>query len=87
MRQPIATSLLAIAAAALAGCGGSEGDAGGEVEALATMSQTETGTAMPFAEPTAPASMGFVNQLIEQTSETSEPEPLDNKPLPTDESV
>ena len=79
MRHPLATSLLAVAAAAaLAGCGGGGGDA-------AAPAQPEAAT--PFMGSTVQSLLDYMNQLIAQTSETTEPEPVDNTPLPVDDTV
>ena len=87
MRHPLTTSLLAIAAAAIAGCGGGDGDSNANMEADAMATTAQFDTATSSEDMKAPASMDFVNQLIGQTSETTEPEPVDNTPLPTDDSV
>ena len=80
MRHHLAKSLLAVtvAATALAGCGGGGGD-----EAAPTQPQAAT----PFMGTTVQSLLDYMNQLIAQTSETSEPEPVDNKPLPVDDTV
>ena len=79
MRHHLATSLLAVAAAAaLAGCGGGGGDA-------AAPAQPEAAT--PFMGSTVQSLLDYMNQLIAQTSETTEPEPVDNTPLPVDDTV
>lgn len=78
MRHPLATTLLAVAAAAaLAGCGGGGGDA--------TPAQPEA--ARPFMGTTVQSLLDYMNQLIAQTSETTEPEPVDNTPLPVDDTA
>jgi ABC-type glycerol-3-phosphate transport system substrate-binding protein len=78
MRHPLATSLLAVAAAAaLAGCGGGGGDA----------APAEPEAAKPFMGTTVQSLLDYMNQLIAQTSETTEPEPVDNTPLPVDDTV
>lgn len=82
MRQHLAKSFWAcIAAAALAGCGGGGGGGGGD----AAPAQPQAAT--PFMGTTVQSLLDYMNQLIAQTSETSEPEPVDNKPLPVDDTV
>jgi ABC-type glycerol-3-phosphate transport system substrate-binding protein len=80
MRHPLATSVLAVAvaAAALAGCGGGGGDAPAPAQPEA---------AKPFMGSTVQSLLDYMNQLIAQTSETTEPEPVDNTPLPVDDTV
>ncbi len=80
MRHQLAKSVLAVTvtAAALAGCGGGGGDAAAPAQPQA---------ATPFMGTTVQSLLDYMNQLIAQTSETSEPEPLDNKPLPVDDTV
>lgn len=78
MRNPLATSLLAVAAAAaLAGCGGGGDDA----------APAQPEAAKPFMGTTVQSLLDYMNQLIAQTSETTEPEPVDNTPLPVDDTV
>ena len=80
MRQHLAKSVLAVAvaAAALAGCGGGGGDAPAPAQPEA---------AKPFMGSTVQSLLDYMNQLIAQTSETTEPEPVDNTPLPVDDTV
>lgn len=80
MRQHLKTSLLAVATATalLAGCGGGGGD--GAAPALPD-------AAKPFMGTTVQSLLDYMNQLIAQTSETSEPEPVDNTPLPVDDAA
>lgn len=80
MRQHLTKSLLAVVVttAALAGCGGGGGD-GGTPAAPAVVS--------PFMGTTVQSLLDYMNQLIAQTSETSEPEAVDNTPLPVDDTV
>lgn len=80
MRQHLAKSLLVVAvtATALAGCGGGGGDDPAPAPPQA---------ASPFMGTTVQSLLDYMNQLIAQTSETSEPEPLDNTPLPVDDTV
>jgi ABC-type glycerol-3-phosphate transport system substrate-binding protein len=75
-----ARSLLIVAAAtaALAGCGGGGGDAA---------APAQPAPAMPFMGATVQSLLDYMNQLIAQTDETSEPQPLDNTPLPVDDTV
>jgi ABC-type glycerol-3-phosphate transport system substrate-binding protein len=80
MTHPLAKSVLAmtVAAAALAGCGGGGGDD-------AAPAQPEA--AAPFMCTTVQSLLDYMNQLIAQTSETTEPEPVDGTPLPVDDTV
>ncbi|AOF87571.1 putative lipoprotein [Hydrogenophaga sp. RAC07] len=80
MRHHLAKSVLAVAvaAAALAGCGGGGGDAPAPAQPEA---------AKPFMGSTVQSLLDYMNQLIAQTSETTEPEPVDNTPLPVDDTV
>lgn len=80
MRHPLATSVLvvAVATAALAGCGGGGGDAPAPAQPEA---------AKPFMGSTVQSLLDYMNQLIAQTSETTEPEPVDATPLPVDDTV
>jgi hypothetical protein len=80
MTHPLAKSVLAmtVAAAALAGCGGGGGDD-------AAPAQPEA--AAPFMGTTVQSLLDYMNQLIAQTSETTEPEPVDGTPLPVDDTV
>ena len=80
MRHHLALSVLAVtvAAAALAGCGGGGGDAPAPAQPEA---------AKPFMGSTVQSLLDYMNQLIAQTSETTEPEPVDNTPLPVDDTV
>jgi hypothetical protein len=67
-----------IATAALAGCGGGGGNAA---------APAEPAPARPFMGTTVQSLLDYMNQLIAQTDETSEPQPLDNTPLPVDDTV
>ncbi|MES2840978.1 MAG: hypothetical protein V4794_11925 [Pseudomonadota bacterium] len=80
MRQHLAKSLLVVAVTttALAGCGGGGGDDPAPAPPQA---------ASPFMGTTVQSLLDYMNQLIAQTSETSEPEPVDNTPLPVDDTV
>ncbi len=79
MRHHLTKSLLAVAAAAaLAGCGGGGGDDAAPAQPAA---------ASPFMGTTVQSLLDYMNQLIAQTSETSEPEPVDGTPLPVDDTV
>ncbi len=80
MRKPLARSLLAVAVttAVLAGCGGGGGDASAPAQPQA---------ATPFMGTTVQSLLDYMNQLIAQTSETTEPEPVDGTPLPVDDTV
>ncbi len=79
MRHHLTKSLLAVAAAAaLAGCGGGGGDDAAPAQPAA---------ASPFMGSTVQSLLDYMNQLIAQTSETSEPEPVDGTPLPVDDTV
>ena len=80
MRHHLAKSVLAVAvaAAALAGCGGGGGDAPAPAQPEA---------AKPFMGSTVQSLLDYMNQLIAQTDETSEPQPLADRPLPVDDSV
>ena len=80
MRQHLAKSLVAVAvSAALAGCGG--GGGGGD----AAPAQPQSAT--PFMGTTVQSLLDCMNQLIAQTDETSEPQPVDNVALPVDDTV
>jgi len=80
MRHPLARHLLAVtvATAALAGCGGGGGDD-------AAPAQPEA--ASPFMGTTVQSLLDYMEQLIAQTSETTEPVPVDSTPLPVDDTV
>ncbi|PZO15163.1 MAG: hypothetical protein DCF26_13820 [Burkholderiales bacterium] len=80
MRHHLKTSLLAVAAATalLAGCGGGGGDDAAPAQPEASK---------PFMGTTVQSLLDYMNQLIAQTSETSEPEPVDGTPLPVDDTV
>ncbi|MDZ4282690.1 MAG: hypothetical protein U1C04_18230 [Hydrogenophaga sp.] len=80
MRQELAKCVLAVAftTAVLAGCGGGGGDA-------AAPAQPEAAT--PFMGTTVQSLLDYMNQLIAQTDETSEPQPLDTTPLPVDDTI
>jgi ABC-type glycerol-3-phosphate transport system substrate-binding protein len=80
MRHPLASSVLAVAVAttALAGCGGGGGDNAAPAQPAATT---------PFMGTTVQSLLDYMNQLIAQTSETTEPEPVDSTPLPVDDTV
>ena len=77
MRQHLTKSLLAVVVttAVLAGCGGGGGGGG-----------TPQFTS-PFSGTTVQSLLAYMNQLIDRTSETSEPEAVDNTPLPVDDTV
>lgn len=79
MRQHLAKSVLAVvvATAALAGCGGGGSGAG----------PLQPETPRPFMGTTVQSLLDYMNQLIAQTDETSEPQPVDNTPLPVDDTV
>jgi ABC-type glycerol-3-phosphate transport system substrate-binding protein len=79
MRHPLARSLLAVtvATAALAGCGGGGDDA----------APAQPQAASPFMGTTVQSLLDYMEQLIAQTSETTEPEPVDSTPLPVDDTV
>ncbi|MDP1684184.1 hypothetical protein [Hydrogenophaga sp.] len=81
MRHQLAKSVLAVAAAAaLAGCGGGGGD-----DAAPAPAQPEA--TKPFMGNTVQSLLDYMNRLIAQTSETTEPEPVDNTPLPVDDTA
>lgn len=83
MRKHLAKSFWAcIAAAALAGCGGGGGGGGGSDAAPA-----QPQAATPFMGTTVQSLLDYMNQLIAQTDETSEPQPVDNVALPVDDTV
>ena len=84
MRHQLAkcAAVTAVAVAALAGCGGGGGDASSSGQAQ----PQPTGPA-PFMGATVQSLLDYMNQLIAQTSETTEPEPVDNTPLPVDDTV
>jgi hypothetical protein len=69
---------LVAAGALLTGCGGGGGGNAAEPPAQA---------AMPFMGNSVQSLLQYMNRLIAQTSETSEPEPVDNQPLPVDDTV
>lgn len=79
MRQHLSKSLLAVVAAAgaLAGCGGGGGDAVPSTPAISS----------PFMGATVQSLLDYMNQLIAQTSETTEPEAVDATPLPMDDTA
>jgi hypothetical protein len=81
MRQDLAKFVLAVVvtAAALAGCGGGGGD-----DAVAP---TQPEATNPFMGTTVQSLLDYMNQLIAQTDETSEPQPVDNTPLPVDDTA
>ena len=64
----------------LAGCGGG-GDGG------ITAGGSAGAPGAPGVGGTVQSLLAFMNGLIDGTSETSEPVPLDNAPLPTDDTV
>lgn len=80
MRIPLARSLLAVTVATfgLAACGGDGGRS-------AEPAQPEA--SQPFMGTTVQSLLDYMNQLIAQTSETTEPEPVDSTPLPVDDTV
>ncbi len=82
MNPRFAKSLLASAAitVALAGCGGG----GGSGDALST---PPVSPASPFTGGTVQSLIDYMNRLLAQTDETSEPQPVDGTPLPTDDTV
>jgi|JI7StandDraft_1071085.scaffolds.fasta_scaffold2091973_1 ABC-type glycerol-3-phosphate transport system substrate-binding protein len=84
MRHQLAkcAAVTAVAVAALAGCGGGGGDASSSGQAQ----PQPTGPA-PFMGATVQSLLDYMNQLIAQTDETSEPQPLADRPLPVDDSV
>lgn len=69
---------LVAAGALLTGCGGGGGGNAAEPPAQA---------AMPFMGNSVQSLLQYMNRLIAQTSETSTPEPVDNQPLPVDDTV
>jgi len=69
---------LVAAGALLTGCGGGGGGNAAEPPAQ---------TAMPFMGNSVQSLLQYMNRLIAQTSETSVPEPVDNQPLPVDDTV
>ncbi|MGQ3172256.1 MAG: hypothetical protein ACT6SF_01640 [Hydrogenophaga sp.] len=71
----------AVVVAALAGCGGGGGDASSTAQP-----QQPSGPA-PFMGATVQSLLDYMNQLIAQTDETSEPQPLADRPLPVDDAV
>lgn len=85
MRQHFVKSLAASAAVALAlaGCGGG-GDGGG---ANPPGTSSPAPGLVPFMGTTVQSLLDYMNQLIAQTDETSEPQPLDATPLPVDDTV
>ena len=70
---------LVLAGVLLSGCGGGGGDA----PPAAPPAQA----AMPFMGNSVQSLLQYMNRLIAQTSETSTPEPVDNQPLPVDDTV
>lgn len=72
---------LVAAAALLSGCGGG-GGGGGD-----TPTAPPAQAAMPFMGNSVQSLLQYMNRLIAQTSETSTPEPVDNQPLPVDDTV
>lgn len=85
MRKQLVKSLAvsATVALALAGCGGG-GDGGG---ANTPGTSNPTPGLVPFMGTTVQSLLDYMNQLIAQTDETSEPQPLDATPLPVDDTV
>ena len=81
MKQDLAKCVLAVAVgtAVLAGCGG-QGNGGGGGPA-------QPAAAQPFMGTTVQSLLDYMNQLIAQTDETSEPQPVDNTPLPVDDTA
>ena len=71
---------MVVTTAALAGCGGGGGDGGGAAPA-------QPQGATPFMGTTVQSLLAYMSQLIAQTAETSEPQPVDNTPLPVDDTV
>lgn len=66
---------------ALVGCGGGgDGGVGGDAA-------PPPQTARPFMGTTVQSLLDYMNRLIAQTDETSEPQPVDGTPLPTDNTV
>lgn len=82
MRHDLKKSGLAmvIVAAALAGCGG--GGGGGDASAPVQPEGDK-----PFMGTTVQSLLEYMNRLIAQTDETSEPQPVDNTPLPVDDTA
>lgn len=80
MKNDLAKCAMAvvIATVALAGCGGGGGDAA---------APAQPAPARPFMGTTVQSLLDYMNQLIAQTDETSEPQPVDNAPLPVDDTV
>ncbi|QIM50679.1 hypothetical protein [Hydrogenophaga crocea] len=70
---------LVLAGALLSGCGGGGGDA--------PPAAPQAQAAMPFMGNSVQSLLQYMNRLIAQTSETSTPEPVDNQPLPVDDTV
>lgn len=66
----------------LAGCGG-----GGDGGATAGAGGSVGSPSGPGVGSTVESLLAFMNGLIDGTSETSEPVPLDNTPLPVDDTV
>lgn len=81
MRQDLAKFVLAavVTTAALAGCGGGGGD-----DAAAPAQPDATS---PFMGTTVQSLLEYMNQLIARTDDTSEPQPVDNTPLPVDDTA
>lgn len=67
-----------MATAALADCGGGGGDDAAQAQPEASKS---------FMGSTVQSLLDYMNQLIAQTSEATEPEPVDATPLPVDDTV
>ena len=95
MKQHFVKSLAASTAVVLvlAGCGGGGGDSaaspapagGGGGDSAA--SPASAPAPAPFMGFTVQSLLDYMNQLIAQTSETTEPEPVDSTPLPVDDTV
>jgi hypothetical protein len=70
---------VAVGTAVLAGCGG-QGNGNGAGPA-------QPAEPKPFMGTTVQSLLDYMNQLIAQTDETSEPQPVDNTPLPVDDTA
>lgn len=78
MRQHLVKTLAAAAVVAvLAGCGGGGGNGTPAAPQFTS----------PFSGTTVQSLLAYMNQLIAGTSETSEPEAVDNTPLPVDDTA